>query len=212
MKIGVISDVHGNLNGLRKALGLFAAQGVEQILCAGDLVDRGPHGDEVVKIIREKQIPCVRGNHDAMAKYTQMFYDKHPELSFGGALSKETLAYLDQLPASLTFEWAGVPLVMTHANPWHDDATYIYPNQREALFRRVIDEAGSQTVILGHTHHPMVVQVDEGLVLNPGSVSGNRDRPVQSCAILTLPERTFDVYDIQSGRPLPLPVTRRNSS
>lgn len=40
MKIGLLSDIHGDLDGLRKALKLPDSFGVEQLVCAGDMVEK----------------------------------------------------------------------------------------------------------------------------------------------------------------------------
>lgn len=38
-----------------------------EILCAGDLVGRGPGQEKVVEVIRQRNIPTVKGNHDEWA-------------------------------------------------------------------------------------------------------------------------------------------------
>ena len=86
MNVGILSDVHGDYAALEIALNrLDTYHQVDQILCAGDLVGRGPQPDKVVQLIREREIPTVRGNHD--------------EWSYG--LSQENKAYLKDLP----LEW-----------------------------------------------------------------------------------------------------------
>ncbi len=64
MKIGLIADIHGDEAGLRRALDLLDGLGAERILCAGDLVERGSRGDAVIDLIRQRGIPCVKGNHE----------------------------------------------------------------------------------------------------------------------------------------------------
>jgi predicted phosphodiesterase len=59
-------------------------------------------------------------------------------------------------------------------------------------------------MIMGHTHHPMRIEVCGTVMVNPGSVYGNRDRPERTCGILTLPEATFEIYDIDAGQKLAL--------
>ncbi len=80
MKIGLCSDVHGDLDGLYKALDLFEREHCDHVLCAGDLVDKGPHGDTVVRAIRGRGIPTVRGNHDKHAERSQAIAREFPDL------------------------------------------------------------------------------------------------------------------------------------
>ncbi len=69
MKIGIFSDVHGHLEELKKTLALLKSLEVDEMICAGDLVDKGTQSDEVVALMQESAIPCVQGNHDAKAQY-----------------------------------------------------------------------------------------------------------------------------------------------
>ena len=65
MKIAVMSDIHGNIYALMKTLEDIDEQRVDKIICLGDLVGYGPHPNEVIALIRRREIPCIRGNYDA---------------------------------------------------------------------------------------------------------------------------------------------------
>ena len=67
MKLGIISDIHGDKLALELAWAHLTVLGADRIVCAGDLVGYGPHPDEVVAFVREYRIACVRGNHDRWA-------------------------------------------------------------------------------------------------------------------------------------------------
>lgn len=191
MKIGVFSDVHGHLDELNKTLMLFDSLAVDAIICAGDLVDKGTQSDAVVARMREVAIPCVMGNHDAKAQSSWLTY-KEP-------LRDESLDYLSTLPIDLTFMWCGMSVYLCHATPWHDASVYVYPTRPVALFQLVAQAVSAQVIVLGHTHHPMRIDIDGKTILNPGSIYGNRDRAERTCGILTLPQRQFDLYDIDMG-------------
>ena len=53
MRIGILSDIHANLPALEAAFQVFQTQGVDRVICAGDLVEKGEHGDEVVAMLEE---------------------------------------------------------------------------------------------------------------------------------------------------------------
>lgn len=196
MKIGIFSDVHGHLDELHKTLDLLESHQVNQIICAGDLVDKGAYSDGVIDLIRTLGIPCVMGNHDAKAQYMWLT-DNEP-------LQDRSLAYLKTLPESLVFEWAEFTVYLCHSNPWHDASVYVYPTRPEILFKLVADDVNADIIVMGHTHHPMHVQIDHKCIINPGSIYGNRDRNERTCGILSLPESTFEIYDIESGNQLPV--------
>ena len=66
MKIGLITDLHGNTQALEAVLNEFNKIKVEKILCLGDIIGIGPNPEETVQMlikIKEKLI-SVRGNHE----------------------------------------------------------------------------------------------------------------------------------------------------
>ena len=64
MKLGLIADVHGNVQALKAVLTVLEQDGAEFVLCAGDLVAYGANPSQVIKILRDRAIPCVAGNYD----------------------------------------------------------------------------------------------------------------------------------------------------
>ena len=162
----------------------------------------------VVKLVRERDIPVVQGNHDA-APFQPRF------------LSADTINWLTALPELLTFNWIGFHVMIAHGAPW-DKWSYIQPTSPDSLHQRVADEAGADVVILGHTHKPMVVNVRQGTswIFNPGSASRFATN-LPTCAILTLPvnnENDFDfrVFMIPAFKPvrpyyLEVPFERRST-
>jgi predicted phosphodiesterase len=178
MKVGLISDIHSDLDGLQKALGLLDSHGVEQIICAGDMVEKGQSGDGVITLIRERGIPCVKGNHEYIAVHKQG--EMHKRGSAEGLrhqpLSDETIAFIESVPDKRLFDWAGKRLLMAHGTPW-SDFVFLYPTSRRATFERV-------------------ALVDGVWIFNPGSVSAAGSR---SCAVLTLPECAFEVLHTDTG-------------
>ena len=57
---------------------------------------------------------------------------------------------------------------------------------------------------MGHTHHPMHLEIDNRLLLNAGSIYGNRNREQRTCLVLSLPDCDCTFYDIDTGKPLVL--------
>jgi len=58
----VIGDLHGMLDPLLRLLKRLPREAAP-IFC-GDLIDRGPHGAQVVELVRKRGYPCARGNHE----------------------------------------------------------------------------------------------------------------------------------------------------
>ena len=65
MKILVLSDVHADLDALRRAL--ESAPAHDAILCLGDIVGYGAQPNECCDWLRAQNARCLLGNHDAAA-------------------------------------------------------------------------------------------------------------------------------------------------
>lgn len=201
MKIGLISDIHANLEGLERALALFKKQDVRTILCAGDLVDGDWDGDAVVELIDALSIPCVKGNHDesihAYLDWVHNNFAANDPRAKAELLTEETLEFLLALPDSLEFTFGETRVVLAHGTPW-DNTDYIFPETPQKYFEQIVNQCQADILILGHTHVPMCKQVGKSWVINPGSVYGNRREIDSSCAILELDPFSVTFYDLDS--------------
>jgi putative phosphoesterase len=186
-KLAVISDVHADLHALRDALGQIARIGVERTLCCGDLLDYGMFPEETLTVLREQRISCIRGNHDrwAVASGSDMS---------GWDLSEASVAYLDALPTHWRKLIDGTRVVLAHARP-ENDMHGIAPDAPGRELVDLLDEAGADVLLVGHTHVPFARRLPDGrLVCNPGALL--RD-PAPGIAVLT--PGTFGILDVAGG-------------
>jgi putative phosphoesterase len=202
VKIGLISDIHADLTGLERALKFLHGRGVDKIICAGDLVEKGTDGDAVVKRIREENIPCVLGNHDEMVYGNQHWMRKfgekdHPALK-GRWLSDETLRFVMSLPRTLRFSFGEMSLLLAHGTPT-SNVEYVFATNSEWMMRNVVKSAQADIVVLGHTHQAMWIKVGEQWIFNPGSTHSQEGN---SCAILELPAIKYEVYNLETLKPV----------
>lgn len=66
MKILILSDIHGNLEAISEVKNSIG-NNVDGMIILGDIVDYGPHSNEVIKLIDDWRIPVlcnIRGNHE----------------------------------------------------------------------------------------------------------------------------------------------------
>ena len=64
MRVALISDIHGNEVALRAVLEEIESEGIEQIVCLGDVATLGPRPGRVIDLIEGLDCPCIMGNHD----------------------------------------------------------------------------------------------------------------------------------------------------
>ncbi|MEL6272670.1 MAG: metallophosphoesterase family protein [Chloroflexota bacterium] len=192
MRVGVLADIHADFDALERALEFFQSRGVDEIICAGDLVDKGFDGDDVVALIQERGIPTVQGNHDHTPSSSR-------------SLSDDTREFISTLPDELRFRRDNRQVYMTHATPW-SQWQYLLPQSTPTVFRHVAKAARADVVVVGHTHIPMLAVVgSHTLIVNPGSASADCSYGDDgaTCGILTLDGRIqFDVYALDIWQPV----------
>ena len=64
IRYAIISDIHGNLSALTAVIEDIKKQDIDRIICLGDIIGKGSHGHECVKLVREFCDATVRGNND----------------------------------------------------------------------------------------------------------------------------------------------------
>ena len=164
MLIGIISDVHGDLAALDRALELMGP--VHEVLCAGDLVMSYRFSNDAVRRLQEIGARVVLGNHDL-----DVLGPQGSRVRESPRTDPELLAWLSQQPTHLDVQIDGRRLVMFHATPG-TSFEYVY---RQSASIREWDALGADYVIYGHTHYPLELRLARTLVINPGSTGQPRD-------------------------------------
>ncbi len=216
IKYGLISDIHGDIDALHKALALLDAAGVAKILCAGDLIEHDPVGSEaVVRLIREREIDCVQGNHDKSAEMLLKWVRDHKGnldiLPPHRRVSLESLEFLEGLPLVRHIEVEGVGITVAHGTPWSPYVS-LFPSDAPNTFRRAVRESKGDVLIVGHTHYPVTMHVGGMRIINPGAVWQNhpqgRQYGLRTCAILEIPSMQCTLIDIDSSKTSIPPVKK----
>lgn len=203
MKLGLISDIHGDPLALELAWSHLTVMGVDRIVCAGDLVGYGPYPDRVVKFLEERQVASVRGNHDRWA------LERGPGVpdEFGGAIpSVETLQALAALPTDLLVADLDRIGVIVHASPRSDMEFIQRRTHPPSALRADLQALGANLLVVGHTHEPMWFKCDLGLVVNPGSVVSMPvvKKSSRTFALVDMGELSVRFHDVETGEPIAL--------
>lgn len=196
MRVGLISDIHAQPEALERAIRHIRPHRIDHIICAGDLVDKGPDDLGVIALIKSEQIPCVRGNHESALLRCAKDWPEHPPLP------PEALAFLDALPTHLDYTWDGLKILVAHGCPDHDNVYLWDDAPLPKLFKRWARSTDVNLVILGHTHRPMCLTYQDLVILNPGSVSAIKTRDSGTYGILDTQARTFDIFEIKENEHL----------
>jgi len=209
VKRAIISDIHGNLEGLTAVLADIGDQGIDEIFCLGDIIGYGPNPRECIDRIMASQI-TILGNHDQGALFD-------PE-GFSSGAERAIFWTRDQLetpngdPASAAARWDF--LAELPRNYREDNQLYVHGSARNPLNEYVFPEDIYNTKKIeklfsliqgvcfqGHTHVPGVftdrcefhsppdigyrhVFGREKAMINVGSVGQPRDGDPRSCYVV----------------------------
>ena len=203
MKIGIISDIHGNMEALQSVLEDIKKEGCEKIFCLGDLAMAGPEPNETVNFVREfmksTDFTLIQGNTDLMlSKYSEEIHNKLVSLNMVMAnayeadikeLSDDNKNFLSVQPKQFETEIFGVKILLVHGSPRKQDEN-IFPDMPLSEIEGMTNETDAELIFCGHTHLPCGYQTTtKKTVVNVGSVG----RPFSQ-----IPESCYVVLDIKS--------------
>ncbi len=191
MKIAFISDIHGNVYALKAVLEDIEKRGIlsSNIYSLGDLVGYGTRPNEVINLIKSKNIVSVMGNHDMSAAFNDINDTKKvldaPLKWTINELSDDSKNYLRNLPKSLSIRVCDKSILLNHGSPTSiTDYVFEHDLEKQENLTHVIKE---DIIVFGHTHLQYHKTVNEKLFINAGSVGRPKDDDNRACyAILNL--------------------------
>jgi len=205
MKYAIISDIHANLEAFQTVLADIKEQQCTHVVCLGDVVGYGANPKECLDIVREMNIPVVKGNHD---EYIGV--EEDPE-GFNDAAA-EAVAWSRAQLSDDDRKWLrDLKYFRIVANFSIVHATLDAPQRWGYVFEKLEAAASftyqnTQVCFFGHTHVPVAFIRDTGVrggtyskfqieqgkkyFVNVGSVGQPRDGD---------PRAAYVVYDLQLG-------------
>jgi len=165
MKLGVFGDIHSNIEALEAAYGALDDAGCDATVCLGDVVGYGASPRECVDFIRERDIPCIRGNHDhytvsPIGDWTIQPYAKRAIEWTKEQLGGEYADWLDALP--FTMEIEGIQFVHSSLETTDGKSWPYILNDQTAIFHFFMQSA--RFCFFGHTHIPLLFSSNKGQV------------------------------------------------
>lgn len=160
MRLAIISDVHANLEALREVLSDIDQLEVDGLACLGDNIGYGAEPEEVVKLIRQRHIPCVMGNHELAVVDPSCLYAMSPIarrslILTEELISRDTLDYINGLKPSNIFHGS----LCVHGCPPNSIITYLFDASKMQL-ERVFAAMKHRICFVGHTHELEIIGFD----------------------------------------------------
>jgi predicted phosphodiesterase len=221
MRYGVLADIHANLPALRAAIAELRRLDAKRWLMLGDVVGYGAQPNECVAETAALDPIAVAGNHDLIA-LGELSEDTCIPLAQRSlrwtrtVLSQQSRAWLAEQPLR-----ADAPggVVLAHGSI-DNPREQIDTGGRALQQLRVVERDGVRTLLLGHTHRPLVCSLstrlrfgrgrvrlptEQATLLNPGAVGQSRQMRLRARAILLdtdagVAEFIAVPYDIDAAR------------
>lgn len=178
MKIAFIADIHSNIHALSEVLRDIDGKNIEHVYCLGDLVGYMPFPNEVIDMIKSRNVRTVRGNYDESVGEDLLVCGcdyktpKDMELASRSLLwtqentSAQNKQYLRSLPASIELDIGRRHVLLVHGSPRKNNE-YLYENSPE--LKEIAAEADFDVLVCGHTHLPYYKVLNGKHIINAGS-------------------------------------------
>ena len=193
MLIGIISDLHANLEATRAVLTRLDDFAPDLVVCLGDVTGYNAEPNEVVDIIRERQFPILMGNHDAVACGLEepWFFNAKAQTAIrwhAECLREDNKVWIRNLPEQIP---VGDLCLCVHGSPGNRD-DYILDWLDAMRQLEYLDGTRTRICFFGHSHRagifgekgggapteiksPYALSAHNRYFINPGSVGQPRD-------------------------------------
>jgi len=209
VRIGIFSDVHGNVEALEVVLKALGDEKVDCIYCLGDLVGYGPDPDQCVEKVMEAADSVIMGNHDlvAIGQMSTSDFNTFARQAIDwtrGVLSSESIERLSKLP----FLLVEADATWVHATPGAPDEWDYIISIVDAYYS--FESMKTPLCFVGHSHVPIAyiqdkngdiaicdeteitIEEDKKYIINVGSVGQPRDGdPRASYGILDVVKKRY---------------------
>ncbi|MFH2046046.1 MAG: metallophosphoesterase family protein [Pseudomonadota bacterium] len=160
MKLAVVSDIHGNAEAFEAVLADIDISGADKIVCLGDVIGYGPEPNETIKMICDRKIPTVLGNHELCIINREYLSRFNPSayrsmLITIGMLKEESLRFVKSLKKSiLTYSSRFV-----HGFPPESPTKYMFEFDKKGIFD-ALGKYEERVCFIGHTHSLRLIEID----------------------------------------------------
>ncbi len=209
MRYAIISDTHANIDAFEAVLKVIDDMGVDRIVHLGDVIGYNAAPNECCEIIRERNIPTILGNHDAVACHLEEPWGFNPVALEAALWTREHtdpdhLEWLRTLPDGLNFG----AFAAVHGAPKNHN-TYLFSWEDVLPHMYYLEEQNCDFCMVGHTHSPAIFSEDgvytvdddgrfelgngKGFFINPGAVGQPRDgNPLAAFGLVDTDTRVFE--------------------
>jgi putative phosphoesterase len=193
MRIGLISDVHGNISALEKCF-KYLKKETDEIIFLGDAIGYLPSGYECFHFLLENNVACIKGNHEEMLLGNLPIKEGNKAVykleEVRNKFLKSDTEKLNQWPIKIERKFNNLKYLFVHGSPSDYTNGYIYPDTDLSEYALLDFDC----IITAHTHRPFIKQQANKCFGNIGSVGLPRDTGMlSSFGILDLEKKSVEI-------------------
>ncbi len=170
MRYAIISDIHANLHAWNAVKEDIESQGIEALVCLGDIIGYGPRPAETLDSVCAMANYIVLGNHEAVIEGSfdrSQFNDEAWKMIewTGKQLNQDTGKFFEQLPLVVELDAGICRTLFVHGSSCQPEAFNYILDEESAL--KAWEGCESTLVFAGHTHETALFILDGELVSTP---------------------------------------------
>ncbi|HOK56798.1 MAG TPA: metallophosphoesterase family protein [bacterium] len=162
MKIGIISDIHSNLEAFQSTINFYEKNKVDKIIICGDIIGYGPDPNECIDLAEKNAEVILKGNHEeGIIKNDFSKFKKFAKITLEWTI-KEIKEKIEKILKWKEKEEFG-DLLFFHASITDNYYKYLFKiTDTEEEFEKL----NRKICFIGHTHIPVVFRKD----MNTGKI------------------------------------------
>lgn len=185
-RIGILSDIHGNLTALQAVVAHAKEQGVEEYWLLGDVLLPGPGDKDLLSFLQSLPLTvCLKGNwDDNLLIIHRLWKEKVIQLRSESEtyiyricqyalerLDQDDLDYFSSLSGRASQTLAGLQVGLFHHLPGKNYSRELVHDAPQEAFDKLFQEEGQDMAIFGHVHMQLLRYASQGqMIINPGSI------------------------------------------
>jgi len=162
MKIAIFTDIHGNKEALSSIINDIKKEGINEIICLGDIIGIGPNPKECMDIIIDNNIKTVLGNHE-------LYYLKGTDIDEMGEgeikhqnwvkeqITDKQKEYLEKCNMTIKKEYNGKKILFEHFlidyNSQKQYPFYDLSIIKEDSINNIVKSLDYDLIFIGHEHN-----------------------------------------------------------
>lgn len=212
MKIGIISDIHSNIDALERVFKEFKNQKIEKIICIGDIIGIGPYPEKTIQYLinnQEKLLAIVRGNHE---KYLINGISKKNHADSGPMSEEEILThkwnhsklnssqikFIKSLKIRDCLEVEKKKIIVEHY-PMNNNGKIkkFYKKPTIDEIEELFEDENADIYLFGHTHQAYYNTKNNKYYINPGSLGCPTNTGLAYAGIINITEKKIEYEQLK---------------